>query len=99
MLLLTGATGFIGQAACTELRKRQLPHRAAVRRPSRGATAEFVPVGEIDGNTSWTAALAGVDVIIHLAGRAHAFGRDAAEIDTFRRINVDGTERLATAAS
>jgi UDP-glucose 4-epimerase len=98
-LLVTGATGFIGQAACGELRRRQLPYRAAVRRPSPDAPAELVTVGEIHGGTDWTNALAEVTSVIHLAGRAHAFGRRATEADEFRRVNVEGTERLARAAA
>lgn len=99
MILVTGATGFIGQAMCVELRRRQLSYRAAVRRSRPGAPAEFVTVGDINGSTNWSVALEGITSIIHLAGRAHAFGRDANQVDEFRRINVEGTERLASAAA
>lgn len=78
--------------------------RAAVRSADAARTAaldglETVPVGDIDGATNWAPALRGVDVVIHLAGRAHQFGAAAEDDAGFTRVNVDGTERLARAAA
>jgi UDP-N-acetyl-alpha-D-quinovosamine dehydrogenase len=103
MLLVTGATGFIGRAVCDALRERHMPFRAAIRRPAaRGQLppgGEICDVGEIDGTTDWGRALAGVGAVLHLAGRAHVFGRAADEEAEFLRVNVEGTEQLARAAA
>jgi nucleoside-diphosphate-sugar epimerase len=63
------------------------------------AKIEVVRVGDLSANTDWQAALAGVDVIVHLAGRAHVFREHAADpLAAYRSVNVEGTKRLAEAA-
>lgn len=85
--LVTGATGFVGTALVAELAARGIE-------PVLGTRAT---VGEIDGSTDWRAVLRGVDVVFHLAGRAHV------KIDPndplYQRVNVDGTRRLADTAA
>jgi nucleoside-diphosphate-sugar epimerase len=57
-------------------------------------------VGSIDNNTDWSAALQSVDVVIHLAARVHVMHDSAADpYAAFRKVNVDGTLKLATQAS
>ena len=59
-----------------------------------------VVVGDIDGATDWSQALAGVDVVFHLAARVHVLRETAAApLAEFRRTNVAGTERLARSAA
>jgi nucleoside-diphosphate-sugar epimerase len=57
-------------------------------------------VGEINGSTDWSIALADVDVVIHLAARVHVM-RDVSRdpLAEFRRVNVAGTENLARQAA
>jgi nucleoside-diphosphate-sugar epimerase len=63
-------------------------------------THEEVVVGPIDGKTDWSEALAGVEVVIHLAARVHVMRDDATDpLDEFRKVNVAGTERLARSAA
>jgi nucleoside-diphosphate-sugar epimerase len=54
----------------------------------------------IDGDTDWSTALQGVDVVIHLAARVHVM-TDAADdpITEFRLVNTAGTEHLARCAA
>jgi|WetSurMetagenome_2_1015567.scaffolds.fasta_scaffold00106_23 nucleoside-diphosphate-sugar epimerase len=102
-ILVTGANGFIGSSLCKELAEADHKVRAAVRRgmPLQNAHAniEFMTVGDIGSETDWTLALKGIDVIIHLAARAHMM-TDTSDnpISEYRRINVEGTRRLAGAA-
>ena len=60
----------------------------------------YFGVGEIDSQTEWRPALVGVTCVLHAAGRAHIL-RDAAAnpLAEFRRVNVEGTRRLALQAA
>ena len=97
-LLVTGASGFIGQQLVPELRQRGFSVRAAVRRAAGGG--EEISVGQIDANTDWSAALRDVDCVIHLAGRAHVLDDSESDaLNAYRTINADGTRALADAAA
>jgi nucleoside-diphosphate-sugar epimerase len=68
--------------------------------PSVIPDVKQVIVGDIDGATDWSQALAGVDVVFHLAARVHVLRETAADpLAEFRRTNVAGTERLARSAA
>lgn len=101
-ILLTGATGFVGQRLLSMLKEKGHHCRAAVRRPSSSVDvhAESVVVGDIDANTDWSRAVAGVDVVVHLAARVHIMHDQADNpLLEFRKINLDGTRSLAEAAA
>ncbi|WP_217126765.1 NAD-dependent epimerase/dehydratase family protein [Hydrogenophilus thiooxidans] len=87
MILITGATGFIGS------RLRQPHHRALVRTAS-GMPNEMV--GDLSDLHLLERACAGITTIIHCAGIADANTRDTAAL---WRINVEGTRNLLTAAA
>jgi len=95
MLLVTGATGFVGQDLQQALRVRNLAYRTASRSPRAGSVA----VGKIDAETDWKAALSGVDVVIHLAAANQNVidGSDSGP-GSFRRVNAEGTINLAKQA-
>lgn len=79
-VLVTGAAGFIGTALCPALAARGHRVVAGLRRAAPASAAhETAILGEIDPATDWSAALRGVDVVVHLAQRAHASGH----ADTF----------------
>jgi nucleoside-diphosphate-sugar epimerase len=77
---------------------------AAVRRnpPDAGDQPDVrrLVMGEIDQVTDWTAALAGVDSVVHLAARVHLL-RDTSPdpLGEFRRVNVALTLNLARQAA
>jgi len=96
MILVTGATGFVGQALCAELSRRQMDYRPASRSPRPG----FAAIGAINGQTDWSEALADVDVVMHLAARVHVMNESAADpLAAFRAVNVDATINLARQAA
>jgi nucleoside-diphosphate-sugar epimerase len=100
MLLLTGATGFVGRAIITRLREDGLEVRAAVRTPSRDLQAPQITVPDLSGATDWGSALRGVEVIVHAAARVHVMReREADPLAAFRRVNTHGTIRLAEQAA
>ncbi len=101
MILVTGASGFVGRALCERLSERDAL-RIAVRTPFPGAWAEHLDVVEaaLDPVQDWMPALEGVATVIHCAARVHVMNDDVADpLMEFRRINVDGTLRLATQAA
>lgn len=103
-VLVTGANGFVGKAVCQALSTRGLTVTAAVRvapgsAVPAGAT-RMVGVGNIDGDTDWTAALAGCACVINLAARAHVLRDTHADpMAAFRATNVDGALQLARSAA
>ena len=101
-VLVTGATGFVGRALLPRLLDGGHRVRVALRRPAAALPAgiEEVMVGELGPATDWSAALAGVDRVVHLAARVHVMGEAGPEATAlYRRTNVDGTRRLAEAAA
>lgn len=99
--LVTGANGFVGGSLCAELYRRGYAVRAAVRSANLWVDdCERVIVGSIDSGTNWSAALCGVDVVIHLAARVHVMNESAADpLAEFLRVNLYGTENLARQAA
>jgi len=100
-VLVTGASGFVGQQLCREL----AAHDFAVRALARRALHDLLPgdvelvQGEISDQGVVRFAVDGVDAIVHLAARVHVMRDQAADpLAEFRRVNVDGTRLLATAA-
>lgn len=83
----------IGRAAMKRSMARGWFTRAALRRPSALFTqSRSSVVGDIGQSTDWSAALEGVDGVIHIAGLAHAKNVSPGEI---HRVNVLGAARLA----
>lgn len=100
-LLVTGATGFIGSVLCQRLQSDGLTVRGAVRSLSLcQGSFEAVEVGEIFAETDWSHALRDVDSIVHLAARVHVMRDKSLDpLTEFRRVNVDGTVKLARQAA
>lgn len=98
-VLVTGATGFLGRAVTARFSSHQGSVRRAVRTAADGDDSS-VDVGDIHGATDWSAALEGVGVVIHLAARVHVMRDTHSDpLAAFRRVNVDGTRRLAEQAA
>lgn len=101
-LLVTGGTGFLGQALLQKLLvSGRLPLIAAVRRNKTDFPAEVMVewVGELSSSTDWTACLQGVGIVIHCAARAHVMkGEIGDPLLEYRRVNVQGTLALAEQA-
>lgn len=100
-ILVTGANGFVGRRLCAHLaHDPRFRVRAAVRRAEVSPTGiDSVLVGDIGPHTNWTAALAGVSVVVHLAARVHVTAETATDpLTEFRTVNVGGTDALVRQA-
>ncbi len=100
-VLVTGASGFIGQAFIKAALEKGWRVRCALRSPASMPTScESVVVGEIGESTDWRAALQGCEAVVHLAARVHVMKDDAADpLAAFRAVNTLGTLRLAQQAA
>jgi nucleoside-diphosphate-sugar epimerase len=101
-VLVTGANGFAGQALCAHLRLQGVQVRRAVRRMTQGdgRYGDDAVIGEIGPDTQWHAALDGIETVVHLAARAHVMHAAVGDsIEDYRRVNVQGTRRLALEAA
>jgi nucleoside-diphosphate-sugar epimerase len=100
-VLVTGATGFVGQVLCESLARAGYLVRAALRTdaaPQRGV-AERAIVGDIGAATDWQSALQGIELVVHVAARAHHVAEVGARPELFTETNATGTGRLAAAAA
>jgi nucleoside-diphosphate-sugar epimerase len=101
MLLVTGATGFVGSALCALAAAQGRSLRRVVRRASderENCSTRAIP--NIDGSVDWSEALDGVTHIIHLAARVHLLDDQALDpLTEYRRVNVQGTVNLARQAA
>lgn len=98
MILVTGATGFIGRV----LVKRLVSDGQHVIRAARRATSTECEVllDDIESFQGWREVLRGVHTVIHLAGRAHILKeRSDDALESFRAINTRATIALARHAA
>lgn len=100
-VLITGATGFVGQVLCEQLALCGYRLRAALRydRPVPTCIAETAVVGDIGGATEWSRALEGVELVIHAAARTHVLRDVPHNEELFLATNANGTRGLARAAA
>lgn len=96
MILVSGASGFIGQRLVSQLLLDGHDCRQLVRRP--GGKASFV-VAELADERALALACSGVESVFHCAGYAHAFASlDGDDTAKHREVNFEGTRNLVEAA-
>jgi len=88
----------VGRALCEALAASGRRVKRALRMAQPGRPDD-VAVGDIGADTDWRSALEGVSSVVHLAARTHVLRETAADsLAEYRRVNLDGTRRLAQQA-
>lgn len=100
MILITGATGFVGKETLVQLKEKGYAVRALVRDPDRIAHhPDFQGVGIFEGNIldvlSLEAAMKGVEKVIHCAATVSFQKSDEALL---MKTNVEGTANVVNVA-
>ncbi len=103
--LITGATGFIGQALCKTLVERSMYVRATGRNHSKlyklkNEKIETQQINKITSSTNWKMALSGCHTVVHLAARTHILHEKINNSsETYRKVNTTATLNLAKQAA
>lgn len=96
IVAVTGATGFLGRALCQRLRSMQVRVRAAARTPAEGPWSDFIPL--YLPHSVPAELFTDVDIVYHLAGKAHAVVDRAADAGAYDEVNRKGTLEVAQRA-
>ena len=102
-ILVTGASGFVGQAVLLRLNSMSgvtaigsVRHAVTV----SDAAVPLVTLGELTAQTDWSGVLAGVQAVVHTAARVHVMQDTAADpLAEFRLVNVACALNLALQAA
>ena len=100
-VLVTGGQGFVGNALAVGAVSKGFKVRVSSRQKLtvQDTRLEYSQVGGLGLSTDWFAALQGVDVVVHCAGRAHVMTDKAPDPSAaFCSVNVDGSLHLARQA-
>lgn len=94
--LITGANGFIGRYLCQFLNEQGY----TVRVLNRHGADQWPDEVSLDlSSTNWGInPCEGIDVVFHLAGKAHDLAENRQDEAEYRKINTEGTRKLLEAA-
>lgn len=111
--LVTGAAGFLGRALCSGLAERGHTVLGLIRAPAEPVRGvELRPIGNIGPETGWSKHLDRVEIVIHLATRAHrsvsdttaseaeaaaALARAAAKVGVRRLVHMSSIRAMGDA--
>lgn len=100
-ILITGVSGFAGPTIAAHLVNagHQLIAAGRSQPPEHASIQHHVVIPDQTAATDWSPALNDIEVIVHLAGHAHAESRSAAARRLIHCVNVEGTEALARQAA
>jgi nucleoside-diphosphate-sugar epimerase len=106
-VVVTGANGFIGNHVCRQLVESGKEVTACIRVQADAALLAAIPgllrvhrIPSVGGDIDLARVFSSADAVIHLAGRAHVMRETVANpLDEFRKVNVGGTETLASLAA
>ncbi len=106
-VVVTGANGFIGNHVCRRFVESGKEVTACIRAQADASLLAAIPglrgihrIPGVGGDADLARVFSNADAVIHLAGRAHVMRETVANpLDEFRKVNVGGTETLASLAA
>ena len=101
VVLVTGATGFVGSSLTAQLLSKEYIVAASThKRALLSKKVNQINIGNISPETDWSSAVNGIDVVIHLAARVHVMNDSASDsLTKFHETNAAGTLNLAKQAA
>lgn len=105
MILVTGATGFVGGGLVRTLASQGVANEIVISVRSKNnkiwpTNIRPVVVADLLPDTDWSEALKGVRAVVHCAARVHVMNDKALDpLDAYRLVNVQGTLSLARQAA
>lgn len=101
-VLITGATGFVGRPLCRRLCDDGHEIRITLMSPDEiipNGVSETVVIGDMAKAVCWSRAVAGMEVVIHLAARVHHLSEEIKNpYHLYHKVNTEGTISLAKEA-
>ena len=96
-ILLTGASGFLGQAILRECERTNTPIRCL----GRSEQPRITDYHQLDlaNETLPNSMFSGIEIVIHSAGLAHQFGKAGNDQSAFQAVNVTAVENTIRAAA
>ncbi|RJF37993.1 NAD-dependent epimerase/dehydratase family protein [Pseudoalteromonas gelatinilytica] len=95
-VLVTGGSGFIGQALLKNLSSYY--HVITLVR-EKLIDQSSIAIGEFGHNTDFSSVVNNVDIVVHLAARAHIVSHENNSLELFRNTNAVATINLAKSAA
>ncbi len=92
-VLVTGASGFIGERLCSRLKAEGMEVTTLMRHGAEGPWDSAIRT-DLSQKPLPADALKGIDTIFHLAGKAHALSETRQSESEYFNINTSGTRRL-----
>ena len=90
LVAVTGANGFVGNHLVNHLNEKGFKVKPIIRDNKNN---------NLDPDTEWKNTLEGVEILIHCASRVHIMKENIKNsMAIYRKINVEGTRKLATQA-